>query len=181
VVASEEKEKGVGGCWEKCEEGRANRWLNHLHEKPLLELMNEQIEASEFTPVKPTELNCYERLKTLLAVQNGGRCDEATAQNNAKLLKNVVIFETEINKLEQGYQSLEKNKKGGQQESRNGRSYLCSKSTSKHNSVFDKNSLSYTQSTTLKEGRGGSQWRYSAKHDQMKKSMYVGENLVSRR
>jgi hypothetical protein len=101
--------------WDKSEENKANRWLNHLHEKPLLELINEQIEPSEFTPLKPTELNCYERLKTLLATQNGGsrgHCNnEAQAQNNNKLLKNVVIFETEINKLEQSYQSLEKGKR----------------------------------------------------------------------
>jgi hypothetical protein len=48
-----------------------------------------------------------------LAVQNGGRCNELQTENNNKLLKNVAIFETEINKLEQNYQSLERNKKGG--------------------------------------------------------------------
>lgn len=63
--------------------------------------MNEQIEPSEFTPLKPTELNCYERLKTLLATQGGlgHGSNETQAQNNNKILKNVVIFETEINKL----------------------------------------------------------------------------------
>ena len=74
--------------------------------------MNEQIQFSEFTPVKPTELNCYERLKNILAAQ-GGNANQTQTDSNSKLLKNVVIFETEINKLEQSYQSLEKATKKG--------------------------------------------------------------------
>jgi len=41
-----------------------------------------------------------------LAVQNAGKGNVERAESNTKLLKNVVIFESEINKLEQSYQSL---------------------------------------------------------------------------
>jgi hypothetical protein len=53
------------------EENKRPVWLNNLQEKPILELISEELADKTFNPVDPVQLNCYERLKKLLDAQKG--------------------------------------------------------------------------------------------------------------
>ena len=51
--------------------------------------------STEFTPVNPVEMNCYEKLKRLLNYENG----EKEPPEHKKMLDNVAVFEERINTM----------------------------------------------------------------------------------
>lgn len=43
----------------KTDECKQNQWLNKLNDKPLLELITDNLPETNLAPVNETELNCY--------------------------------------------------------------------------------------------------------------------------